>query len=210
MSAAAARSAAFWREITPEPYDSPAPRQGTHRAQTPRPAPHLTSTNLMYHRRPGARERAARDARAPRRCPPWALRGCWSCCWPAPRRSPRHGFWRARVPTKWRGGSPPPVVSMGGAWLAAGGLLGTEGSASARCWLGRWMAQQGLPVLKCCSALTFRGNCPHGAGMFCRGHWGAERGICTGAAAGGGADVSRWHKIAPSPGGWTGSPGRRV
>ena len=30
--------------------------------------------------------------------------------------------------------------------MAAGGLLGTEGSASARCWLGRWMGQQGLPV----------------------------------------------------------------
>ena len=204
MSAAAARSAAFWREITPEPSHSPAPRQGTHRAQKPRPAPHLTSTNLVYPWRPGARERAICDAWAPRRWGTWALRGCWSYCWPAPCRRPRHGFWRARAPTKWRGGTPPPVGSMGGAWLAAGGLLGTKDSASARRWLGRWMGQQGLPVLGCCSALISRGNGLHGASMSCRGHWGAERSTCTGAAALEGPDVPRWHKIALSPRGWAG------
>ena len=204
------QGAMFWRETAPEP--SRAQHQGRARTarRSPRPAPHLTSTYLVHPRRPGAHKGAARDVRAQRRWGPWALRGCWSCCWQAPRRRPRHGCRRARAPTKWRGGTFPPVGSMVGAWLAAGGLLGTKGSASARRWLGRWMGQQGLPVLKCCSALTFRGNGPHGASMFCRGHWSAERGICTGAAAWGGAGVSRWHKIAPSPRGWTGSPGRRV
>ena len=164
----------------------------------------------MHPWRPDARERAARDARAPRRWGPWALRGCWSCCWTAPRRRPRHGFWRARAPTKWRGGTPPPVGSMGGAWLAAGGLLGTKGSASARRWLGRWMGQQGLPVLKCCSALTTRRNGLCDVNMSRWWLWSAEISVCVGVAAWGEAVVPHWHKIAPSPRGWAESPGRRV
>ena len=183
MSAAAARSAAFGAKKNPGPYDSPAPRQGTHRAQTPRPAPHLTSTCLVHPWGAGAHKGAARDVRAPRRWGLWALGGCWSCCWQAQRRRPRHGYRRARAPTKWRGGTPPPVGSTGGAWLAAGGLLGTEGSASARCWLGSWMGQQGLPVLKCCSALTTRRNGLCDVNMSRWWHWSAEISTCTGAAA---------------------------
>ena len=203
--AAAPVRAMFWRETTPRFYSLAASRRHSATRRLPWPAPHLASTFMVQPRGHSERERAARDARAPRRWGPWALGGCWSCCWQAQRRRPRHGCRRARAPTKWRGGTPPPVGSMGGAWLAAGGLLGTKGSASARRWLGRWMGQQGLPVLKCCSALISRGNGLHGASMSCRGQWGAERDTCTGAAAQGGPDVPRWHKIALSPRGWAGS-----
>ena len=174
----------FWREITPRTFPFSCTKAGhAPRADAPAgttPHQHLPGAPLGGWRAQGS-------------CPGCSgatalgALGAWKAAGAAAgKRSadgPRHGCQRARAPTKWRGGISPPVDSMGGAWLAAGGLLGTKGSASARRWLERWMGQQGLPVLKCCSALISRRNGPHGASMCCRGYWSAEGGTSTDAAA---------------------------
>ena len=136
VSAAAARSAAFWREITPEPYGSPAPRQGTHRAQTPRPAPHHTSTCLMHPRGAGAHKGAAQGVRTPLRWGPWALGGCWSCCWQAQRRRPP-----ARLPTRARtnqvaGRHTTTCGQHGGGMAGSWGLTGHQGQRQCKALAG--------------------------------------------------------------------------